>query len=220
MARCGHDGGCNRPLAFLKKGFSVGLLGGSFNPAHGGHRRMSVAAMERLALDEVWWMVSPQNPLKPADGMAPLAVRMGAARRVARHPRIRVTAIEADLGTQLTIDTVQALKRRFPQVRFLWLMGSDNLAQFHRWVAWRDIARQVPIVVMARPMYVGAGLTSPAMAWLRRWRRSNPAGWRNAALPALFVVHLGLDPRSATAIRAADPDWAALRHSPEPPEES
>ena len=94
---------------------------------------MSVAALERLGLDEVWWLVSPQNPLKPVAGMAPLAIRIASGKAIARHPRIRVTGLEADLGTPLTIDTIQALKRRYPQVQFLWLMGSDNLAQFHRW---------------------------------------------------------------------------------------
>jgi nicotinate-nucleotide adenylyltransferase len=192
----------------LRKGFAVGLLGGSFNPAHAGHRRMSLAALERLGLDEVWWLVSPQNPLKPAAGMAPHAVRLASARRVARHPRIRPTGIEAELGTQLTIDTLQALTRRFPQVRFLWLMGADNLAQFHRWAAWRDIARTVPIVVMARPDYVGASQTAPAMGWLRRARHRSPAGWRTWRLPGLALVNFGLDPHSATLLRAADPLWA------------
>jgi nicotinate-nucleotide adenylyltransferase len=192
----------------LRKGFSVGLLGGSFNPAHGGHRRMSVAALDRLGLDEVWWLVSPQNPLKPEAGMAPLAARLASARAVARHPRIRVTAIEAELGTQLTIDTLQALKRRFPQVRFAWLMGADNLQQFHRWAQWREIARAVPIVVMARPLYAGRSQSAPAMGWLRRRRHRTVAGWRNWPLPGMALVHLGLDQRSATAIRASDPDWA------------
>ena len=192
----------------MRKGFTVGLLGGSFNPAHGGHRRMSVAALERLGLDEVWWLVSPQNPLKPVAGMAPLTARIASGRAVARHPRIRVTGIEAELGTQLTIDTIQALKRRYPQVRFLWLMGSDNLMQFHRWADWREIARQVPIVVMARPLYVGRSQFAPAMGWLRRWRHGNPAGWRTWRLPGLALVNFGLDQRSATAIRRADPDWA------------
>jgi nicotinate-nucleotide adenylyltransferase len=123
----------------LKRGFSVGLLGGSFNPAHGGHRRMSIAALSRLKLDAVWWLVSPQNPLKPVAGMAPLAARLASARAAARHPRIRVTAIEAELGTQLTVDTLQALKRLYPQVRFLWLMGADNLLQFHRWAEWLSL---------------------------------------------------------------------------------
>ncbi len=192
----------------MKKGWAVGLLGGSFNPAHGGHRRMSVEALRRLGLDELWWLVSPQNPLKPVAGMAPLAVRLASARTVARHPRIRVTAIEAELGTQLTVDTVQALKRRFPQVRFLWLMGADNLLQFHRWAAWREIARAVPIVVMARPLYAGASQCAPAMGWLRRARRRNPAGWRNWPLPSVALINLGLDGSSATSIRAGDPDWA------------
>mgnify|MGYP002652603652 CR=1 FL=1 len=141
-------------------------------------------------------------------GMAPLAIRIASGKAVARHPRIRVTGIEAELGTQLTIDTIQALKRRYPQVQFLWLMGSDNLMQFHRWAAWREIARQVPIVVMARPLYAGASQTAPAMGWLRRWRHKNPAGWRNWKLPGLALVNFGLDQRSATAIRRADPDWA------------
>ncbi len=192
----------------MKKGFSVGLLGGSFNPAHGGHRRMSLAALKRLGLDELWWLVSPQNPLKPVAGMAPLGARLASARRIARHPRIRPTDIEAELGTQLTIDTLQALKRRFPQVRFLWLMGADNLAQFHRWAAWRDIARLVPIVVMARPDYVGRSQSAPAMGWLRRRRHRSAAGWRNWTLPGLALVNFGLDPQSATELRAADPKWA------------
>lgn len=201
----------------MRKGFSVGLLGGSFNPAHGGHRRMSLAALDRLGLDEVWWMVSPQNPLKPVAGMAPFAARLARARAVARHPRIRVTGIETELGTQLTVDTVQALRRRFPQARFLWLMGADNLAQFHRWVAWRTIARTVPIVVMARPGYADGGRIAPAMGWLRRFRHRDPAGWRDWRLPGMSLANLGLDPRSATGIRAAEPDWAEARYAMQKP---
>ncbi len=193
----------------MRKGLAVGLLGGSFNPAHGGHRRMSLAAMKRLRLDEVWWLVSPQNPLKPVAGMAPLAARLASARAVARHPRIRVSAIEAELGTQLTVDTVQALRRRFPQLRFVWLMGADNLLQFHRWADWRTIARTVPIVVLARPLYAGPSQSAPAMAWLRRHRRRSVAGWRSWRLPAIAILNVGLDQRSATAIRRDDPAWAA-----------
>lgn len=192
----------------MRKGFAVGLLGGSFNPAHGGHRRMSLAAMDRLQLDELWWLVSPQNPLKPVAGMAPLEARLASARAVARHPRIRVSAIEAELGTQLTVDTVQALRRRYPQVRFLWLMGADNLLQFHRWADWRTIARTVPIVVLARPLYVGPSQSAPAMAWLRCHRRRVAAGWRTWRLPGIAILNVGLDQRSATAIRRDDPDWA------------
>lgn len=170
---------------------------------------MSIAALHRLRLDEVWWLVSPQNPLKPVAGMASLAARVAEARKVARHPRIRVTAIEAELGTQLTVDTVQALRRRFPQLRFLWLMGSDNLLQFHRWAQWRTIARTLPIVVMDRPPYIGRSQYAPAMSWLRRWRRHGFAGWKDDALPSIRLVHLGLDPRSATAIRQRAPHWDA-----------
>lgn len=196
----------------MRKGYSVGLLGGSFNPAHGGHRRMSVEALRRLRLDAVWWLVSPQNPLKPVAGMAPLADRLASTRRVAAHPRIHVSAIEAELGTQLTIDTVQALRRRFPHIRFLWLMGADNLQQFHRWADWRGIARAVPIVVMARPHYAGSSQSAPAMAWLRRFRRRHPAGWRSWTLPGIALVNLGLDPRSATGIRRSNPDWASRQN--------
>ena len=205
----------------MRKGFSVGLLGGSFNPAHRGHRRMSVAALDRLGLDEVWWLVSPQNPLKPKAGMAPLEARLASARAAARHPRIRATAIEAELGTQRTVDTLKALKRRFPQVRFLWLMGADNLAQFHRWADWRTISALVPIVVMARPGYVGASQTSSAMGWLRRHRHRFPAGWRNWHLPGLGLVNYGLDPQSATALRATDRDWAERMQvgHPAPPQQ-
>ncbi len=210
MARCGRRDS-RRPL---KRGFTVGLLGGSFNPAHGGHRRMSLEAMRRLRLDEIWWLVSPQNPLKSAVGMAPLPARIASARRAARHPRIRVMALESELGTQRSIDTIRALRSRYPHIRFLWLMGSDNLAEFHRWASWRAIAHAVPIVVMARPRYIGKSQTAPAMGWLRRWRRKSLANWRNDTLPAIRLVNLGLDPRSATAIRRATPDWAQPSHAP------
>src|SRR5690606_25554901 len=114
----------------------TGLLGGSFNPAHGGHRRITQFAITALALDEVWWLVSPGNPLKPKAGMAPLAARVRSAQHTARGARIRVSAIERELGTRFTIDTLRALKRRYPRRRFVWLMGADNLAQFHLWKDW------------------------------------------------------------------------------------
>src|SRR6476469_5424146 len=137
----------------------VGLLGGSFNPAHRAHRRISLAAIDQLGLDEVWWLVSPGNPLKPAAGMAPLPARFASAVRMARRAPIRVTAIEQQLGTRYTTDTLRALKRRFPRNRFVWTMGADNLAQFHRWKDWRSIARMVPIVVFARPGYERAAFS-------------------------------------------------------------
>jgi nicotinate-nucleotide adenylyltransferase len=188
----------------------VGLLGGSFNPAHRGHRRISLGAIRALGLDEVWWLVSPGNPLKPAAGMAPLAARLASARAMARHAPIRATAIEARLGTRYTVDTVRALQRRHPHVRFVWLMGADNLAQFHRWRDWRGIARAVPIAVVARPAYMGVALAGPAMAWLRRFRRRTEQArrWTMWRLPALVLLRFRLDPSSATSLRAADPDWA------------
>lgn len=165
--------------------------------------------MERLGLDEIWWLVSPQNPLKPVAGMAPFPARLARAKAVARHPRIRVSDIESQFETQLTADTVAALKARFPHVRFLWIMGADNLLQFHRWAAWREIARMVPIVVLARPPYSGPSRRAPAMGFLGRFRRRTPRHWRTWRLPALIFLDLGLDPSSATALRAANPDWAA-----------
>lgn len=188
----------------------TGLLGGSFNPAHGAHRAISRFAIDALGLDEVWWLVSPGNPLKSQAGMAPLATRVRSARAKARRLPVKVTAIERRLGTVFTIDTQRALKRRFPKRRFVWLMGADNLAQFHKWRQWRRIAREMPIAVVARPGYDDAALASPAMAWLRRYRVS-AAGFRNRgewSAPALLVLRFDPDPRSATAIRRADPHWA------------
>jgi nicotinate-nucleotide adenylyltransferase len=187
----------------------IGLLGGSFNPAHNGHRGISLAAKRALALDEVWWLVSPGNPLKPSKGMAPLLARLASARRIARHAPIRPMAIETRLGTRYTGDTLRKLVRLYPQHRFIWLMGADNLAEFHRWRDWRGIARTVPIAVVARPGYDGRALASPAMGWLRRHAR--PAGqarrWTMWSLPALVRLRFRPDPTSATAIRAADPAW-------------
>ena len=192
-----------------RTGPKTGLLGGSFNPAHGGHRRVTLFALAALGLDEAWWLVSPGNPLKPKAGMAPLAARIKSARRQARRAPIRVTAIERQFGSAYTIDTLRALRRRWPGRRFLWLMGSDNLAQFHRWKDWRGIARQMPIAVIERPGYHRLALASPAMAWLRKYRMS-AASFRSRgewSVPALIELRFDPDPRSATAIRRADPDW-------------
>ena len=188
----------------------VGLLGGSFNPAHGGHRRISLFARAALGLEEIWWLVSPGNPLKPAAGMAPVAARFAAAARQAQNSAIRATAIERELGTRYTIDTLRALQRRYPKTKFVWLMGADNLAQFHRWRDWRGIARAMPIAVIARPGYESAAVASPAMAWLRRYQvplASFKTRGRWSA-PALVILRFDPDPRSATAIRRANPGWA------------
>lgn len=187
----------------------IGLLGGSFNPAHLGHRRISLAALDALGLDEIWWLVSPGNPLKPVKSMAPLPARFASARRAARRARIRITAIERELGSAYTVDTLASLVRRFPEKSFIWLMGADNLAQLHLWRDWRRIARTMPIAVIGRPGYDGRALKAPAWGWLRRFVR--PAAmaqdWTMWRPPALVLLQLPPDPTSATAIRAANPDW-------------
>ena len=152
-----------RPPGPVAPGLKIGLLGGSFNPAHAGHLYVSEVARKRLGLDYVWWLVSPQNPLKPVAGMAPFAKRLAAARKLAgRHPRLIVTALEQALGTRYTIDTIAVLQRRFPHVEFVWLMGSDNLEQFHRWRRWPEIAARLPLAVVLRPGSVWALLRSKA----------------------------------------------------------
>jgi nicotinate-nucleotide adenylyltransferase len=187
----------------------TGLFGGSFNPAHRGHRRVSAAAIRALGLDELWWMVSPGNPLKPAAGMAPLPPRLASARKMARGLPIRTTAIEAELGTRYTVDTVAALLRRYTDRRFVWMMGADNLAQFHRWRHWRKLAQSIPIAVVSRPGYDDDAHAARAMGWLRRYVRPADQArlWTEWRPPALVFLRLPLDPSSATAIRAAEPDW-------------
>ncbi|MBV9150226.1 MAG: nicotinate-nucleotide adenylyltransferase, partial [Alphaproteobacteria bacterium] len=183
----------------------IGLLGGSFNPGHAGHLHISRLALQRLGLDEIWWLVSPQNPLKSAVGMAPFAERLAQARQVAAgERRILVTSLEAELGSTYTADTVKALRRRFPRARFVWLMGGDNLAQIPYWKRWQEIFRTVPIAVFARP---GTELTALAGPAARRFARARlpAAAARRLALtkpPAWVFFHTRLDPRSATRIRA------------------
>ena len=182
----------------------IGLLGGSFNPAHEGHLHISVLALERLDLDELWWLVSPQNPLKPSAGMAPLGQRLEAARAIARDPRIRVTDIERALGTRYTIDTLRALKTRHPGVRFVWVMGADNLIEIRRWKEWRSIFRMLPIAVFARPSYVLRALRSGAA---RRFASARKGRLRAADLagldpPAWVLLQTPRHAASATRIRA------------------
>ena len=187
----------------------TGILGGSFNPAHRGHRNLSLQAAKALGLTEVWWLVSPGNPLKDPASMAPLAVRFSSAEQAARRLPVRVTAIERELGTRYTAVTLAALVRRYPKRRFIWLMGADNLPQFHRWRAWRTIARTVPIAVIGRPGYDGAAHAARAMGWLRRFVRpaSQAKGWTKWRPPALVLLQLPPDPTSATALRTANPHW-------------
>jgi nicotinate-nucleotide adenylyltransferase len=153
-----------RPPGPVAAGLKIGLLGGSFNPAHEGHRYVAETAIKRLGLDYVWLMVAPQNPLKPVRGMLPLAKRLASAKKLAgRNPRLVVTALEEKITSRYTIDTIRALQARFPAVRFVWLMGSDNLAQFHRWRQWTEIARRIPVVVVLRPGSTLAPLKAKAM---------------------------------------------------------
>jgi len=188
---------------------TTGLLGGSFNPAHGGHRAISLDAIEALNLDELWWLVSPGNPLKPKAGMASLPARLGSARDMARRSPIRATAIEAELGTRYTIDTLKKLVRRYPNRRFIWIMGADNLAQLPQWRDWREIARLMPIAVIARPGYNGRTHAAKAMGWLRRFVRpaDQKRRWTDWRPPALVFLRFSPDVRSATAIRQANPRW-------------
>jgi nicotinate-nucleotide adenylyltransferase len=188
----------------------TGLLGGSFNPAHAGHRHISLLAAKALGLDEVWWLVSPGNPLKPKAGMAPLVVRLRSARRVARRSIIRPTAIEQQLGTRYTVDTLAALQKRHPERAFIWLMGGDNLAQFRQWRDWRRIAKTMPIAVLARPGYDDDARASRAMGWLRGFVQPRHAAidWTTWRPPALVLLRFRPDKHSATALRRDHPDWA------------
>jgi len=187
----------------------IGLLGGSFNPAHRGHRRLSLAAMRALGLDEVWWLVSPGNPLKPAAGMASYETRFASAWRQARRAPIKVSDFEAQAGTRYTVDTLRLLLVRHPHDRFIWLMGADTVAQYHQWKDWRTLAAMVPIAVMTRQGYDGAARAARAMGWLRQFVRParQARHWTGWSAPAIIFLRLPPDPTSATRLRALDPDW-------------
>jgi nicotinate-nucleotide adenylyltransferase len=178
----------------------VGLLGGSFDPAHEGHAHITREMLKRLGLDAVWWLVSPGNPLK-AHGPAPLADRLARAREVMAHPRVRVTDVEARMGTRFTAATLAGLRRRYPGVRFVWLMGADNLAQFHRWESWQAILRRVPLAVAARPGQGARALLSPAARAFRDAQRG-PDALARARPPAWAFVVLPMVKASSSAIRA------------------
>ncbi len=186
----------------------IGLLGGSFNPAHEGHRHISKMALARLGLDQVWWLVSPQNPLKDASQTADYDQRLDQAVAAARHPRIRVSDFEQRHHTSYTIDTLRALQRAHPNHRFVWLMGADNLAGFHHWRNWQQIMRTVPIAVIDRPGNATRALASPAAQQFARYRL-NERDWSrigNTAAPAWAFLSGPLSPLSSTAIRDRG-DW-------------
>jgi nicotinate-nucleotide adenylyltransferase len=181
----------------------IGLLGGSFNPPHEGHVLVTRLALRRLRLDRVWWLVTPGNPLKSQDELAALQKRVAAARRLVAGPRVAVTDIEARIGSRYTYETLAWLKRRAPCVHFVWIMGADNLQQFHRWRHWRAIADLVPIVVVDRPGSTLRAISSRAGAALARWRAPERDAARFAAMrpPALLFLHGRRSELSSTAIR-------------------
>jgi len=191
------------PLAFA--GQRIGLMGGTFNPPHEGHALCALTALRRLRLDQLWWIVTPGNPLKSGAGLPSLEERMAASRRLAADPRIKVTGFEATLGSPYTYATIRYVTRRLPAVDFVWVMGADNLAGFHRWQHWRDIADLVPIAVVDRPGWRLKALASPAAARLARFRVPEGFAGELPVLrpPAWTFLSTRLSAVSSTAIRAS-----------------
>ena len=185
-------------------GLTIGLFGGSFNPAHAGHRLASLIAMRQLGLDRVWWIVTPGNPLKDNAGLPPLAARMAEAKAVARHPRIDVTGFEAEIGTRYSYDTIAYLKRRCPDTRFVWIMGADNLRSFHRWQQWQRLASLVPFAVIDRPGSTWTASRAPAAVALvaARLREEEARSLAHRKPPAWIFLHGPRSPLSSTALRA------------------
>jgi nicotinate-nucleotide adenylyltransferase len=190
-------------------GMRIGLLGGSFNPPHLAHRAISQFAIKRLQLDRVWWLVTPGNPLKDKRTLHDLEERIVAARRVANDPRIQVSCLESVIGTRYTVDTVRYLRRRASTLRFVWIMGADNLAQFHRWQSWLDIASEIPIAVIDRPPQSFRALASPAAQALARYRlpENQARTLTDHRAPAwVFLTGLKLS-LSSTGLRNLDGSW-------------
>ena len=185
------------------RGPRVGLLGGSFNPAHAGHRHISLLALKRLQLDQVWWLISPQNPLKSAADMAPYAERRASAQESAGDRRIEISEAEVELGTQYTVDTLRALRCRHPHHRFVWIMGADNLLQVTQWRQWIDIFETVPVAVFDRPTYSFQALAGTAATRFARCRLKEHEGGTLADRdpPAWIFLWGSNDSTSATALR-------------------
>ena len=180
----------------------VGLLGGSFNPAHSGHLHISEYALNALGIDEIWWLVSPQNPLKPVDGMADYAERFAFAKTITkRNKRIFVSGIEKYMNTQYTYQTLTQLKEYYPGTNFVWLMGADNLASFHLWQHWQSILKLIPVVVFDRAPYSFTSLSSKTYQRMRRFLLKNQDYSRNTEVPSLRFIHLKRDAHSSTNIR-------------------
>lgn len=180
------------------KGQTVGLFGGSFDPAHEGHVQVTLEALKRFGLDHVWWLVSPGNPIK-SRGPADLGVRLDRARALMDHPRVQITAIEAALGTAVTADTLDRLRMIYPDVRFVWIMGADNLANLHRWFRWRDVMQSVPIGILARPDSVLSAPLSRAAFLYRRYRVAPQDAPLLGSLPAPAWCYLPMPLRSESS---------------------
>ncbi len=193
----------------------IGLLGGSFDPAHEGHVHITREALKRMGLDQVWWLVTPGNPLK-ARQPAPLADRILRAKAVMRDPRVKITALEARLGTRSTADTIDRLKSIYPGVTFVWLMGADNLVQFHKWGRWRDILRAVPVGVLARPGSGVAARLSVAARAFRVHQVDRGENLRGRKVPVWAFVNLPMNDASSTEIRARG-DWKSGTPQPSAP---
>lgn len=199
----------NYRYPFARPGQTIGLLGGSFDPPHPGHVHITLQALKRFGLDRVWWLVSPGNPLKTR-GPAPLETRMAACRAIMQHPRVEVTDIEAQVGTRITAHTIATLRAMYPGVRFIWLMGADNLAQLHHWQDWRYIMDNVPVGVLARPGDRISARMSPAARIYAPYRISGTASHllAQAEPPAWCFVNVPMVDWSSTEIRARG-DWSA-----------
>jgi nicotinate-nucleotide adenylyltransferase len=203
----------SQSIPLYNNGMRVGLLGGSFNPPHAAHRAISLFALKRLKLDRVWWLVTPGNPLKDHDGLRDLDARAEAARKMAGDPRIDVSCLESVIRTRYTVDTISYLRRRASGLRFVWIMGADNLAQFHRWQNWQRIASEVPIAVIDRPPQSFRALAAPAAQALARYRLpENQAGLlADQHTPAwVFLTGMKLN-LSSTGLRNPDGSWKAKK---------
>ncbi|TYC49332.1 nicotinate-nucleotide adenylyltransferase [Rhodobacterales bacterium] len=199
----GGLGGDWLKLPHAEAGNRIGIFGGSFNPPHSGHRLVASTVLKRIGLDQVWWLVSPGNPLKSHSDLAPLETRLRTARALADHPRMKITAFESALGSPYTARTVAALKELRPALRFVWVMGADNLAGFHRWQDWRSIVGTVPVAIVDRPGASLSVLSSPMAKAFEKYRlpEEDAALLPEMAAPVWTFLHTALDATTSTDLR-------------------